>query len=386
MIVFITGATGFLGGELVVNLSKEKKIKKIYCLIRATDEKKAIIRLEKVFNFHHDYLDRNKIIPVLGDLYDEQLTEQLIKNKDLREINLIIHSAANTSFSRIFDDMIVKANIDGLNRILLWAKQLNNLNTFLYIGTATICGKDIKNRLIYENESPDINASHLVKYTYTKMQGELLVHEHLPEEKILIARPSIIMGDSRTLTPRSPVILWALATVNSLRLCTINDKSAVDIISVDYAAEAIIKLLFAKRKHRVYHISAGQVSASTPNQIFNAIGSQFTNLPKFKFVHKSLLEQMKKWAKGSLNLNEELYEYSPYLDYWEEIFKNKKNLRIVLAGLEPYIEFIELGQVFDNSRLLRDVDIVPSKPVHEYIINSISYIKKIKILEGAMDS
>jgi len=386
MNVFITGATGFLGGELVVNLSKRKEIKKIYCLIRAADEYEAALRLKKIFSFHNDYLDLNKIHPVLGDLYDDQLTEKLIRKKELSEINVIIHSAANTSFSRIFDDVVVNANIHGLERILLWAKQLCNLRTFLYIGTATICGKDIKNRLIHEDESPDLSANHLVKYTYTKMQGELLVHQHLPEEKILIARPSIIMGDSRKLTPRSPVILWALATVNALRLCTFNANSTIDVISVDYAAEAIVKLLFAKRRYRIYHISAGKHSSSTPARIFNAIEDQFDELPMFKFVNKSLLEQMKKWAKGSLGLNEELYEHSHYLNYWEELFQDKKNLRILLAGLEPYIEFIELGQLFNNSRLLNDVDIHPSKPVHEYITNSISYIKKINVLEGAIDS
>ena len=386
MIVFITGATGFLGGELVVNLSKENKIKKIYCLIRASDEKEAMFRLEKIFSLHNDFLDQTKIVPVLGDLYDEQLTGKLIKKRELKKINLIIHAAANTSFSRIFDEMIVKANIDGLNKILVWAKQLDNLTTFLYIGTATSCGRDIQNRLIHENESPDLKASHLVKYTYTKMQGELLLHSHLPEEKILIARPSIIMGDSRKITPRSPVILWALATVNSLRLCTINANATIDVIPVDFAAEAIVKLLFAQRNHRVYHISAGKNSASTPNQIFTSIGSHFNDLPKFKFVHKSLLDQMKKWAKGSLDLNEELYKYTPYLNYWEEIFHDKKNLRVILAGLEPYIEFIALGQIFDNSRLLNDVDIMPPKPVHDYIINSINYIKKINLLEGAIDS
>jgi thioester reductase-like protein len=386
MIVFITGATGFLGGELVVNLSKQKEITKIYCLIRARDHQEAILRLKKIFSFHNDFLDTNKIIPVLGDLYDEQLTEKLIQKKELKEINVIVHSAANTSFSKIFDDVVMKANVHGLNKILLWAKQLDQLNTFLYIGTATICGKDIKNRLIHEEESPNLNANHLVKYTYTKMQGELLLRTHLPEEKILIARPSIIMGDSRTLTPRSPVILWALATVNALRLCTFNANATIDVISVDYAANAIVKLLFAKRKHNVYHISAGQNSSTTPAKVFNAIETQFNQLPTFKFVHKSLLDQMKKWAKGSLNLNEELYQHSDYLNYWEETFKDKKNLRIILAGLEPYIEFIELGQVFDNTRLLEDVDIAASQPVHEYIINSIGYLKKINVLEGAIDS
>jgi len=385
MIVFITGATGFLGGELVVNLSKRKEITKIYCLIRAKDEQEAVLRLEKIFSFHNDFLDLDKIKPVLGDLYDEELTEKLIQKKELKEINVIIHSAANTSFSKIFDDVVTKANVHGLNKILLWAKQLDNLSTFLYIGTATICGKDIKNRLIHEDESPDLNANHLVKYTYTKMQGELLLRTHLPEEKILIARPSIIMGDSRTLTPRSPVILWALATVNALRLCTFNANATIDVISVDYAADAIVKLLFAKRKHNVYHISAGQNSSTTPAKIFSAIEAQFNQLPTFKFVHKSLLEQMKKWAKGSLKLDEELYKHSDYLNYWEETFKDKKNLRIILAGLEPYIEFIELGQVFDNTRLLNDVDITPSQPVHEYISNSINYLKKINVLEGAID-
>ena len=385
MNVFITGATGFLGGELVVNLSKRKEIKKIYCLIRASDDDEALIRLKKIFSFHNDYLDLNKIVPVPGDLYDEQLTLNLIQKTELKEINVIIHSAANTSFSKIFDDVVVKANIEGLNKILLWAKLLDNLKTFLYIGTATICGKDIKNRLVYEDESPNIEANHLVKYTYTKMQGELLLHNHLPEEKILIARPSIIMGDSRELTPRSPVILWALATVNALRLCTFNANATIDVISVDYAADAIVKLLFAQRKHSVYHISAGKRSLSTPIQIFKAIEGQFEELPMFKFVHKSLLEQMKKWAKGSLNLDEELYNHSNYLNYWEELFQDKKNLRILLAGLEPYIEFIDLGQYFDNSRLLDDVDIKPSIPVHEYITNSISYIKKINVLEGAID-
>ena len=62
------------------------------------------------------------------------------------------------------------------------------------------------------------------------MKGELLIREHLPAEKILIARPSIIMGDSRPIIPRSPVILWAMATINHLRLIPVNEHSQLDII------------------------------------------------------------------------------------------------------------------------------------------------------------
>ncbi|MGZ4061100.1 MAG: SDR family oxidoreductase, partial [Bacteroidia bacterium] len=142
MNIFITGATGFVGGELLVNLSKREGIDKIYCFIRASSEEEALSKVEIIFSIHDDFFDRKKIIPVLGNLFDDNLTDALIANKQIADTNVIIHSAANTSFSKIYDDMVEKANIGGLEKILLWAKQLSDLQTFLYIGTATICGKD----------------------------------------------------------------------------------------------------------------------------------------------------------------------------------------------------------------------------------------------------
>jgi thioester reductase-like protein len=386
MNIFLTGATGLLGGEVLIHLSKRDDIDKIYCLIRGASENDAMLRLEKVFSLHNDCFDKEKVNIILGDLGDENLTNILIKNPKLKNVNVIIHSAANTSFSRIYDDQVEKINIQGLNMVVQWAKQLNNLATFLYVGTATICGRGTKNKIIFEDESPNINASHVVKYTYTKMQGELLLHRELPAEKILVARPSIIMGDSRKIVPRSPVILWALATVNALRLCQFNAHSPLDIISVDFAANAIVKLLFAKRNHNVYHISSGTGSSTTPLKTLMAIEPYFKDLPPFKFIPKIYLNKFKQWSKGTIDTSNGLSDYAAYCSYWEEIFEDKGKLRIIFAGLEPYIEFIELGHVFDNSRLLEDVDIAPPIAAPDYIRNSIEYIKNINILEGAFDS
>jgi thioester reductase-like protein len=186
MNIFLTGATGFVGGELLVNLSKRKEVEKIYCLVRSPQGEEAMERLRHVFDLHGDFLDTRKIIPVSGDLFDESLTDSLVSDKRLSKIDVIIHSAANTSFAKIFDSLVEKANIEGLRKILLWAKRLPHLDTFLYVGTATICGKDIKDRVVLEQESPNLKANHLVRYTYTKMTGEILLHEYLPEDKILI--------------------------------------------------------------------------------------------------------------------------------------------------------------------------------------------------------
>jgi len=386
MNIFLTGATGLVGGELLVRLSKRSDVNKIYCLIRSQSAEDATSRLQNVFAIHKDHFDTNKIIPVTGNLFDEHLTQELIENKQLHDVNTIIHSAANTSFSKVNDALVEKANIGGLEKILFWAKTLPALETFLYIGTATICGRDIKQRVVHEDESPDTNVNHLVRYTYTKMQGELLIHEHLPEEKIFIARPSIIMGDSRNILPRSPVILWAMATINHLRLMPVNEFSKLDIVPMDYTAQAIIGLLFAKRHYHTYHISSGTKAATSANQLAKTLADYFKELPPFKFIDKSNLNPIKLWTKGKLSSEHPLYEYSDYLDYWEDVFEGKGNLRILFTGLDPYLEFMELGQIFDNSRLLEDLpEIGNSAPAHEYIANSMHYVEKLDILEGAID-
>jgi len=385
MNIFLTGATGLLGGELLVTLSKREEVAKIYCLLRAKTHSEAMTRLENVFELHNDKYDPERIIPVIGNLFDDNLTEVLNGFEALKDVDIIVHSAANTSFSRVNDDLVEKANIGGLTKILLWAKELDHLKTFLYIGTATICGKDVKDRVVYEDESPNIDATHLVKYTYTKMRGELLLKEHLKQEQILVARPSIIMGDSRPIIPRSPVILWAMATINHLRLIPVNEHAQLDIIPVDYAAEAIVALLFADRKYNVYHISSGEKGATTALKLSKTLEEYFDEMPPFNFINKSMLNQVKHWTRNRLAPESELYNYSNYLDYWHNTFQEKSKLRLLFTGLDPYLDFMELGHIFDNSRLLEDVGIVNSVPADEYIKSSMNFVEKIDVLEGAID-
>jgi hypothetical protein len=46
---------------------------------------------------------------------------------------------------------------------------------------------------------------------------------------------------------------------------------------------------------------------------------------------------------------------------------------------------MELGQVFDNSKLLSDTGMKQPLPAHEYIKNSVKYLEKIDVFEGAVD-
>jgi thioester reductase-like protein len=387
MNVFLTGSSGFLGGELLVALSKRDDISKMFCLIRAKTQEEATDRINKVFQFHDDLFDHDKIVAVVGDLMDPDLAQKLTQNPDLKDIHLVVHSAANTSFSKHHDNLVEKVNIEGLRSILIWSQTLKNLKTFAYVGTATICGGAECNRVVREEESPHPHTKHLVKYTYTKMMGEIMLPQYLPKEKILVMRPSIVMGDTRPWIPRSPVILWALATMNLLRLIPVDPLSQIDIIPVDYAIESMEKLLFGKRHYSVYHISSGMASATNTLKVTSYIESFFPDRPPFKFIDPSLIKQIKKYARNPEMLTEdcELLQYPEYLHYWDNSIGLNGKMRILFAGIEPYFRFIDLGQVFDNSRLLEDTGMPLPPPAHEYIKICAKYLDKIDIFEGALD-
>jgi len=385
MKIFLTGSTGFLGGELLVELAKRKEVEKIYCLVRALSEEHAVLRLKHVFELHGDTFDAERIIPVLGNLGEHDFAKALGANKLIADSTVIIHSAANTSFSKVYDKVVEQVNISGINELIKWSLTLKNLETFVYIGTATICGKDIRNRVVKEEESPNPKAHHVVKYTYTKMMGELMLAKSLPKEKVLIVRPSIIMGDSRDWIPRSYVILWAIETVNILRLVPVNGKSPLDVIPIDFASKSITSLLFVKRNHSVYHISSGAASATSSELITSGIAKSFPDRPPFKFIEKEMVQEVKLWAKKKLPEGSKLYNYPSYLDYWKNSFTDVNEMRILLAALEPYLEFAELGQIFDNSKLLADTKLSDPEPAHIYLARAAKYLKNIDVFAGAID-
>ena len=382
MNVFLTGVTGFLGGELAVLLSKDPRVERIHCLVRAYDGVEPTTRLRQVFDFHSDAFDESRIIPVFGDLKDRRLTAKLVEDQRLQEVETVIHSAADTSFAAASKDNIDKVNIGGTLQILKWAQALPNLKTFVYVGTASICGTNLKGCHVQEDQSPNREAKHLVRYCYTKMRGEMLVRAAIPREKLLVVRPSIIMGDSRDWKPRSYVILWALAAMNAIRLIPTDPHNNLDIIPMDYAVRAIAGLLFAKRRWTTYHISAGKASATNMEKMLAALAGPPNGHPKVKFVAPELLAQIKKWPK-KLRPPSDLFAHGEYLDYWHTMFNG--NLRIIMAGMEPYFKFIELDQTFDNSRLLADTDLEGPPPPHEYLRTTGKYLSEIDLTEGALD-
>ncbi len=382
MKVFLTGVTGFLGGELAVLLSQKPEVERLYCLVRGTDEAHAAERLQAVFRLHNDAFDPDKVIPVWGDLTDAALPERLARRADIESCDCVLHSAADTSFNPACDEQVEKVNVGGTRHLLEWASELPELDTFVYVGTASICGTGLSDRNVLEGESPDLRATHLVRYCYTKMVGEMDARRTLPEEKLLVVRPSIIMGDTREWAPRSNVILWALAALNLLRLIPANPRANLDVIPVDFAARAIAELMFARRHWNTYHISAGEQSSTNLEKVLAVIQKPSEVRPDFRFVSSALLKQMRLWPK-KLEPASALFDYREHLDYWHTQFNGK--LRLLLAAMKPYFRFIELNQTFDNTRLLADTPVGSPEAPEEYLPKTRRFLDAIDVIEGALD-
>jgi thioester reductase-like protein len=382
--VLLTGATGFLGGELLMELSKVSCIETIVCLVRAPNDGEASRRLERAFALHGDHYDRKKVLAVAADLLDSRLSYDLLRNPTLRDINVVIHAAANTSFLPQKRAAVEATNVFGTRKLLDWALNLEKLQTFAYVGTATMvgCSPDVVGRTIYETEDLECSADHLVGYTRSKMLAELEVRSRVPREKLLVIRPSILLGDSRCVVPRSYDIAWIIAALQRLRIIFSNANSACDILPVDYAARAITKLLLADRRFVMYHVSAGK-SASTLAELGRATVSSWPGSPPLAFATKDDLKALKGWLRGKPPEGR-LRAYRTHLEYLKESV-GLREVRLLLSGLESYWKFMDLDQRFDNSRLLSDTDIETPEPAHEYLKRTLSFLECVDPLEAAVN-
>jgi len=382
--VLLTGATGFLGGELLMELSRISCVEKIVCLVRAKDEAAADLRLERAFSLHNDHYDRSKVIPVAADLLDSRLSYQLHSDPRLRDINLVIHAAANTSFLAQKNSSIEATNVFGTRRLLDWALSLKRLDTFAYIGTATMvgCSADVVGRTIAESEDLKCSTEHLVGYTRSKMLAELEVRSRIPREKLLVVRPSILVGDSRCVVPRSYDIAWIIAAFQRLRMIFSQPGAACDILPVDYAARAIAKLLMADRSYVMYHVSAGGY-ASTLAEIGQATVPEWPDVPPLTFAKKGDLLAVKKWLRGH-STEQRLRPYGGHLDYWKESVGTRE-IRLLLSGLEAYWKFMDLDQRFDNARLMSDTDIEAPEPAHQYLKRTLPFLESVDPLVAAVN-
>jgi nucleoside-diphosphate-sugar epimerase len=339
--VLLTGVTGFVGGATAVELLLRYPDCRLLLMIRAGPTESAEERLRRSLARFTDLSFTPVVDPsgshllrrweiLRGDLTDPRA----MADPRLDQVTHVLHLAANTSFRSV--RAVRQTNILGTLALAHRMRRVHGLERFLYVGTAYICGANAP-PVVQEDDYPHFNVQHLVEYTASKAECEMLLEQTAPELPLVIARPSVVVGHTRLGCLPSASIFWYYRTLDLLRRVPVPLTRRKDIVPVDYTAEALVFLLLKPTlRHFRYHVSAGGLASVSWQEMSAAFSCTHGNRPEepYRMVDYLVLMQERHRLRECLGPGDE-----------------DRLLRV----LEMYFRFSKNGvEVFDNHRLLEE--------------------------------
>ena len=243
MSVLVTGATGFLGMEVLVRLLEQPDTQ-IVALVRARDRAAAAQRIETVLAQLYDTPPAGAAERILALPGDVSLPALGLSAADRRTLidatDAIVHCAASISFELPLDEART-INTEGTRMLLALASEIPDLRRFVHVSTAYVGGR---HRGTFGESDLDVGQEFRNSYEQSKFEAELAVMaSDLP---LVVARPSIVVGDRYSgWTPAFNVIYMPLQAFARGLLDEVpaNPDGVVDVVPVDYVADALVHLL-----------------------------------------------------------------------------------------------------------------------------------------------
>lgn len=124
--IFLTGVTGFVGSQLLVEIIQKNPDSKIHCLVRADTIPMGLQRIKSTFlKFSIPWVSEyeNHINIILGDIEETYLGMSPREYLQLCEsVDVIYHMASNVSYIQPYD-IIKKPNVYGTQNVLLFSTE-----------------------------------------------------------------------------------------------------------------------------------------------------------------------------------------------------------------------------------------------------------------------
>jgi thioester reductase-like protein len=284
--VFLTGATGFLGMEVLARLLEEGD-RDVLALIRASDDAAAERRLDDVLATLWDdpARYRKRVTAVRGDVTAPALGLGDRRDELAERTGAVLHCAASITF----DLPLAEAraiNVDGTARVLDFAVEAQareGLERFLHVSTAYVAGRY---EGTFRERQLDAGQSFRNTYEETKADAEQIV-TLARELGPAIARPSIVVGESDSgWTPAFNVLYWPLRAFSRgmFKEVPALADGHVDVVPIDYVADALVHLL-GGREAGVFNLVSGR-NAPRVEELVN-LASDYFNKP-----HPTLVEPL----------------------------------------------------------------------------------------------
>jgi thioester reductase-like protein len=270
--VLLTGATGFLGMELLARLLEDGD-RRVWALVRSGSQAEAEARVRATLASLVPDPDAvaDRVVPVAGDLVRDGLGIDPDRRHELAEaVNEVIHSAASVSFSLPLREARA-INLEGTRHVLELAALADSrgarLRRFAHVSTAYVAGTHDG----WFGEA-DLDRGQGFNNTYerSKWEAERLVGRYEGLVPVQVFRPSIVVGDHMSgwtasfnviYTPLRAYARGALPALPARR------SAPVDVVPVDHVAGAVLALADAG-PGRTFQLAAGP-AASTVGELID---------------------------------------------------------------------------------------------------------------------
>ncbi len=285
-VVLVTGATGFLGSEAIARLVARDCT--VAALVRGKDSAEADLRLRRTWWDFPDLREAigSKVRVVVGDVRSAEVCDDPSDRQWLvRNVTHVLHTAADLRLDAPQDELD-QTNVEGTLNVLRLANEANRdhgLEMFAHVSTAYI-GPSRSG--VVEEEAFDPEAVAQSNYERSKLRGEAEVRRFISELPIIILRPGMVVGDSRTGRIRTFNTIYyplRLYLTGKIRFMPVSSSMKVNLIPIDEVAKDTVTLLFdPDARGKTFHLVA-------PDDGLPTVGE--------------LVEETRKWAKASLRVD-----------------------------------------------------------------------------------
>lgn len=388
--ILVTGATGFLGGEILARSLRLNSEMEFAVIIRPSLLESAEQRLRcSLRNYLTDMelaAELPRVRVFAGDLLEERFG---LSQRDFDEltscVETVIHCAASVSLSMSLE-RARKLNLNATKNVVRFCDRISAMYPsrdleLNFVSTAFVAGK--QEGVCSPDELIVTPSNFRNGYEQSKAESELEVRRAADRYRVLVFRPSVIVGDSKTGYTSSFNVLYIPARIfirGLFRALPAIPNAPFDVVPVDHVAASMLALRAMRPPSgSCFHLTAGLGRETTPREImqllievfekYRQIGRNFFRPP---FVAPEILALAQDSFAAALNS----------LKHFEEIVCEKLN---VLQQTLPFIPYMVKNPRFDNSQTVAHLGHAPlfssyGEQIFKYCLDSNWGKKEVRVV------
>jgi long-chain acyl-CoA synthetase len=308
--LLLTGASGFVGQSVLARRLQQTD-RPVVVLVRAADDAAARARVVALLGEDVVAAARAPLIALAADVAELDV-EDVVAGLGGLPVAEVIHAAACVRFDQTLDEAR-GVNVEGTRRMLELARRLHAiapLRRYAQVSTAYVAGSFAGR---FGEGDRRIGQTFRNTYEQSKIEAEeLVVASGLP---VQVVRPSIVVGDrSSGWTAAFNVLYVPLRALVAGAVDAVpeHDHGLLDVVPVDYVADALLALADAPADGRTYHLTAGR-HAITVGELADLACRTTGRKPPPRVSAETFAATLGGTAAGRV-LAANLGDYLPYLD------------------------------------------------------------------------